>query len=104
MDFFSIVASLSLNSLHLHNLLRDLYCNFSFKFGAASSFSQTNLVQDSEGQGRKIREGGDIGLFITLVPKVFLLVGLTTLGTIIELFHKVECLNVLTNNCKLQKG
>ena len=32
------------------------------------------------------REGGDIGLFITVVPKfydkVFLLVGLTTFGTI----------------------
>ena len=34
------------------------------------------------------REGGDIGLFITLVPKtydnVFLSVGLITLGTFIE--------------------
>ena len=30
------------------------------------------------------REGGDIGLFITLIPKVLLLVGITTLGTIIE--------------------
>ena len=32
-----------------------------------------------------VREGGDIGLFITLVPKfynnVFLFLGLTTLGT-----------------------
>ena len=30
------------------------------------------------------REGGDIGLFFTLVPKVFLLVGLKTLGTFAE--------------------
>ena len=35
------------------------------------------------------REGGDIGLFIILVPKfykkVFLFVGLTTLGSFVEL-------------------
>ena len=32
----------------------------------------------------RCREGGDIGLFLTLVPKVFLFVGLTTLGSFIE--------------------
>ena len=30
------------------------------------------------------RQGGDIGLFITLVPKVYNSVGLTTLGSSIE--------------------
>ncbi len=43
------------------------------------------------------REGGDIELFITLVPKVFktlLIVGLTTLGTF----------NVSTTNSNLEKG
>ena len=29
-------------------------------------------------------KGGDIGLFITQVPKVFLFIGLTTLGTFID--------------------
>ena len=52
-------------------------------------------------------------LFITLIPKVlnnfFLFVGLTTLGTFYEfllwnwLIHKIECSNVSTNNCNLQK-
>ena len=31
-----------------------------------------------------VKEGGDKGLFITPVPKVFLLIGLTTLGTFLE--------------------
>ena len=30
------------------------------------------------------REGGDTGMFIALVPKVFLFVDLTTLGTFVE--------------------
>ena len=33
---------------------------------------------------RNINDQGDIGLFIILVPKVFLFVGLITLGTCIE--------------------
>ncbi len=50
-------------------------------------------------------------LFITLVPKVynnvFLFVGLTNLGTLLNfdwLIHQVECLNVSTTNFNLQKG
>ena len=40
-----------------------------------------------------IREGGDMGLFITLVPKVF---GSTTWGTIIELIGQFKKLIVQT--------
>ena len=50
-----------------------------------------------------VSEGGDMGLLIKLVPKVFvyaiLFVGSKTLGTCI--FDKV--LNFLINNFKLQK-
>ena len=46
------------------------------------------LLQWAHQSSIKYREGGDIGLFITLVPKVynsaFLFVGLTTLGACIE--------------------
>ena len=51
----------------------------------------------------KPREGGNIGLFNTLP---FLFVGLTTLGTFIESWfvYSVECPNVSTINCNLQKG
>ena len=57
------------------------------------------------------REIEDIGLFITLVPKVinnvFLLLGLTTLRTFTEfdwLVYEVYCLNVSTTNFNLQEG
>ena len=45
------------------------------------------------------REGGDIGLFITLVPKILYY------HFIIRLLNNlaVECLNVLTTNCIIQK-
>ena len=56
-------------------------------------------------------EGGDIGLFIALFPKVFinifLLIGLATLGTLKNfdcLVNWVECSNVSTTNCNLHKG
>ena len=51
------------------------------------------------------REGEDIGLFISLVPKVLLFVGLITLGTFIEfcLVGSLSCVfKRLINN--LQKG
>ena len=41
-------------------------------------------------------EGGDIGLFIALVPKVFLIVGLITLGTLIDFNWLVNKINVQT--------
>ena len=57
------------------------------------------------------REGEDIGLFITPVPKILyyrlLFVGLTTLGINNEFWlvvHIVECPNISTTNCKLQRG
>ena len=49
----------------------------------------------------KNREGGDIGLFITLVPS------LRTLGTYLDfdrLIQKGECPSVLITNCNLRKG
>ena len=36
------------------------------------------------------REGGDNGLFIALVPKVFFFVGLTTLGTFVEFCQVIK--------------
>ena len=59
----------------------------------------------------KCREWEDIGLFITPVPKILyyrlLFVGLATLGIYNEfrlVVHKVECPNISTTNCKLQRG
>ena len=53
-----------------------------------------------------IREGGDIWVFITLVPKVFLQDCITTtLGTLVNfdwLVILVECPNILTNKCNLR--
>ena len=49
------------------------------------------------------REGGDIGLFITLVPKVFLIVffvGLATLGTFIE-FWLVGSFSWVSKRCNI---
>ena len=53
-----------------------------------------------------MQEGEDIGLFIVLVvPKVFLFVGLATyLLNFDWLVIFLECPNVLTINCNLQKG
>ena len=53
------------------------------------------------------KEVGDIWLFTTLVPKVFIFVGSTTLWTFIDydwLVHLVECPNVSTTYCNLHKG
>ena len=60
---------------------------------------------------KQIRERGDNGLFIMLVPKVFnnifLFVGSTTLGTLVDFdlsVHLVKCSNVSTTNFYPQKG
>ena len=53
------------------------------------------------------REGGDNGLFNTIIPIVFLFVGLTTFGTLGNFdwfIHQVECPNISTTNCNLHKG
>ena len=55
-------------------------------------------VDDDSGNGlnanlgflQVTRKGRDIGLFITLVPKVFLFVGLTTLGVLLKLYWLVH--------------
>ena len=41
-------------------------------------------VVELEGNPKQNREEWDSRLFITLVPKVFLFVGLTTLGTLVN--------------------
>ena len=51
--------------------------------------------------------GEDIGLFIKLVPKFLLIRKLILWGHLINfdwLVHKIECLNVSTTKCILQKG
>ena len=59
---------------------------------------------------QELKEGGDIGLFILLFPKVFhnvfLLVGLTILGTFMNfdwlvIVHQVECPYFSTTYCNL---
>ena len=52
-------------------------------------------------------EGGDIGLFIILVPKVFKESFLIRWGLLMNfdwLVYSVDCLNISTTNCNLQKG
>ena len=52
-----------------------------------------------------VSEGGDIGLFITLVPKVFLIHWLINIGDFYLdwLVHLVECSNVSTSNCNVRR-
>ena len=57
------------------------------------------------------REGGQWAVFCTspqsFIDKVFLFVGLTTLGTLVNFYwlvHSVDCSNVSTTNLNLQMG
>ena len=58
-------------------------------------------------KGYRIREGGDIGLFIPLVPQHFLIRWFNNFRTELNFdlcVHLVECPKVSTTNCNLQKG
>ena len=96
-------------SLYSHNKTINKMFNFSiFKFqNYKFTRKDINFVYTKNNCiGPLFREGGDIGLFIKLVPKVFIFVYSTTLGTTLNFdwfVHLVECSNVSTTNSNIQK-